>query len=99
MDIWWVAGGCPQLHFKGSTTRRLILGLKVCSYKKALAILSAAEIRKEIPDEGGEAGSTSDDFTDFLRAERTRWNALVDESGIPKGRRSADYASFLRRSV
>jgi tripartite-type tricarboxylate transporter receptor subunit TctC len=48
-------------------------------------ILSAHAIRKEIADEGGEAGSTtSDDFTTFLRAERARWSALVDESGIPK---------------
>jgi len=48
-------------------------------------ILSAPAIRKEIADEGGEAGSTtSDDFTAFLRAESTRWSALVDESGIPK---------------
>ena len=48
-------------------------------------ILSSPEIRKEIAEEGGEAGSTtSDDFTTFLRAERSRWRALVDESGIPK---------------
>jgi tripartite-type tricarboxylate transporter receptor subunit TctC len=48
-------------------------------------ILRAPEIRKEIADEGGEAGSaTSDDFTAFLRAERTHWRTLVDESGIPK---------------
>ena len=48
-------------------------------------ILSAPEIKKEIADEGGEAGSTtSDDFTAFLQTERTRWSALVDESGIPK---------------
>jgi len=48
-------------------------------------ILSTPQIRKEIADEGGEAGSTtSDDFAAFLRAERTRWRALVDESGIPK---------------
>jgi tripartite-type tricarboxylate transporter receptor subunit TctC len=48
-------------------------------------ILSAPEIRKEIAAEGGEVGSTtSDDFTGFLRDERTRWSALVDEIGIPK---------------
>ena len=48
-------------------------------------ILSTPEIKKEIADEGGEAGiTTSDDFTAFLRAERMRWSALVDESGIPK---------------
>ena len=48
-------------------------------------ILSAPEIKKEIADEGGEAGSTtSDDFIAFLQTERTRWSALVDESGIPK---------------
>lgn len=49
------------------------------------SILSTPEIRKEIADEGGEAGSTTaDDFSSFLRAERTHWSALVDESGIPK---------------
>lgn len=48
-------------------------------------ILNTPEVRKEITDEGGEAGSTTpEDFTAFLRAERVRWSALVDESGIPK---------------
>jgi tripartite-type tricarboxylate transporter receptor subunit TctC len=48
-------------------------------------ILSTPEIKKEIADEGGEAGSTTPDaFTAFLRAERTRWSVLVDESGVPK---------------
>jgi tripartite-type tricarboxylate transporter receptor subunit TctC len=48
-------------------------------------ILSTPEIKKEIADEGGEAGSTTPDaFTAFMRAERARWSALVDESGIPK---------------
>lgn len=46
-------------------------------------ILITPEIKKEITDEGGEARSTTpDDFTAFLRAERARWSALVDESGI-----------------
>jgi tripartite-type tricarboxylate transporter receptor subunit TctC len=49
------------------------------------AILSTPEIKKEIADEGGEAGNTTpDSFTAFLRDERTHWRALVDESGIPK---------------
>ena len=49
------------------------------------AILSSAEMRKEIADEGGEAGSTTaDDFTAFLRGERERWSALVEASGIPR---------------
>jgi tripartite-type tricarboxylate transporter receptor subunit TctC len=48
-------------------------------------ILGTPEISKEIADEGGEVGHTTPDtFTTFLRAERTRWSALVDESGIPK---------------
>jgi tripartite-type tricarboxylate transporter receptor subunit TctC len=49
------------------------------------ALLSSAEIKKEIADEGGEAGSSTKpgDFTAFLHAERVRWRALVDASGIP----------------
>ena len=48
-------------------------------------ILNTPEIKKEIADEGGEAGGTTPDtFTAFLRAERTRWSALVEESRIPK---------------
>jgi len=48
-------------------------------------ILSSAEIRREIADEGGEAGGTTpDEFAAFLRAERIRWSALVEQSGIPK---------------
>jgi tripartite-type tricarboxylate transporter receptor subunit TctC len=48
-------------------------------------ILQTPEIKKEIADEGGEAGSTTpDDFTAYLRAERKRWSGLVNESGIPK---------------
>jgi tripartite-type tricarboxylate transporter receptor subunit TctC len=46
-------------------------------------ILAAPEIKKEIADEGGEAGDTTpEEFTAFIRTERTRWSALVDESGI-----------------
>ena len=49
------------------------------------AMLSSAEIRKEIQNEGGEAGSTTaDQFTAFLRAERIRWRALVEESAVAK---------------
>jgi tripartite-type tricarboxylate transporter receptor subunit TctC len=48
-------------------------------------VLSTPEIKKEIAAEGGQAGSTTPDaFSAFLRAERARWSALVDESGIPK---------------
>jgi tripartite-type tricarboxylate transporter receptor subunit TctC len=48
-------------------------------------ILSTPEIKREIADEGGEAASTTPDaFAAFLRGERARWSALVDESGIPK---------------
>jgi len=49
------------------------------------AILSTPEIKKEIADEGGEAGSTTpDDFAAFLQAERKHWGALVRESGVPR---------------
>jgi tripartite-type tricarboxylate transporter receptor subunit TctC len=49
------------------------------------AILRTPEIRKEIADEGGEAGATTpEDFTAFLQAERKHWSELVSESGIPK---------------
>ena len=49
------------------------------------ALLSAPEIKQEIADEGGEAGSTTPDaFNAFLRAERIRWSALVEKSGIGK---------------
>jgi tripartite-type tricarboxylate transporter receptor subunit TctC len=48
-------------------------------------LLQTAEIRREIADEGGEAGATTPaDFSAFLRTERKRWSALVNESGIPK---------------
>lgn len=48
-------------------------------------VLSTPEIKREIADEGGEAASTTPDaFAAFLRRERTRWSALVEESGIPK---------------
>jgi tripartite-type tricarboxylate transporter receptor subunit TctC len=48
-------------------------------------MLSTPEIKREIADEGGEAaGTTPDAFAAFLRGERARWSALVDESGVPK---------------
>jgi tripartite-type tricarboxylate transporter receptor subunit TctC len=58
----------------------------VTSLNQAIqGILSTPEIKREIADEGGEAASTTPDaFAAFLRGERTRWSALVDESGIPK---------------
>lgn len=49
------------------------------------SILRTAAIRREIADEGGEAGSTTPEgFAAFLHAERQRWSALVSESGIPR---------------
>jgi tripartite-type tricarboxylate transporter receptor subunit TctC len=48
-------------------------------------ILAAPEIKTEIAGAGGEVGSTTpDDFAAFLRAERARWSALVEESRIPR---------------
>ncbi|HEY1726440.1 MAG TPA: tripartite tricarboxylate transporter substrate-binding protein [Steroidobacteraceae bacterium] len=48
-------------------------------------ILKTPDVRKEITDEGGEAGATTPaTFTAFIRAERSHWSALVNESGIPK---------------
>ncbi|GAC1694458.1 MAG: tripartite tricarboxylate transporter substrate binding protein [Steroidobacteraceae bacterium] len=48
-------------------------------------ILQTAEMRKEIADEGGQAGATTpEQFTAFIQAERRHWSALVNESGIPK---------------
>jgi tripartite-type tricarboxylate transporter receptor subunit TctC len=48
-------------------------------------LLQSAELRKEIAGEGGEAGAmTPKQFEGFLRAERTRWQGLVIESGVPK---------------
>jgi tripartite-type tricarboxylate transporter receptor subunit TctC len=48
-------------------------------------ILQTPEIKKEIADEGGEAGATTpDEFTAFLQSERKHWGGLVRESGIPK---------------
>jgi len=48
-------------------------------------ILRTPEIKKEIADEGGEAGATTpDEFTAFLQAERKHWSDLVNETGIPK---------------
>jgi tripartite-type tricarboxylate transporter receptor subunit TctC len=48
-------------------------------------ILRTPEIKKEIADEGGEAGATTPrEFTAFIQAERNHWSGLVSESGIPK---------------
>jgi tripartite-type tricarboxylate transporter receptor subunit TctC len=48
-------------------------------------VLRTPEIRKEITDEGGEAGATTPGgFTAFIQADRKHWSALVNESGIPK---------------
>lgn len=48
-------------------------------------ILRTPEVRKEITEEGGEAGSTTPAvFTAYIQAERKHWSALVAESGIPK---------------
>ncbi len=48
-------------------------------------ILRTPEVRKEITDEGGEAGSTTPAvFTAYIASERKHWSALVAESGIPK---------------
>jgi tripartite-type tricarboxylate transporter receptor subunit TctC len=49
------------------------------------AILRTPEIRKEITDEGGEAGSTTPAaFGAYIVSERKHWSALVAESGIPQ---------------
>jgi tripartite-type tricarboxylate transporter receptor subunit TctC len=49
------------------------------------AILHTPEIRREIEQEGGEAGATTpQEFGSFVSAERVRWHRLVDESGAPK---------------
>jgi tripartite-type tricarboxylate transporter receptor subunit TctC len=49
------------------------------------ALLRTPEVRKEIADEGGEAGDmTPEQFTGFLRTERKRWRGLVVESGVSK---------------
>jgi tripartite-type tricarboxylate transporter receptor subunit TctC len=48
-------------------------------------ILRTPEVRKEIADEGGEAGSTTPAvFSAYITSERNHWSALVAESGIPK---------------
>jgi tripartite-type tricarboxylate transporter receptor subunit TctC len=47
--------------------------------------LSTPEMRKEIADEGGEAGSTTPaGFGAYIKTERQHWSALVAESGIAK---------------
>jgi tripartite-type tricarboxylate transporter receptor subunit TctC len=51
------------------------------------SMLQTPEIRTAITDEGGESASTTpDEFSAFLKSERTRWSDLVNESGIPKVR-------------
>jgi tripartite-type tricarboxylate transporter receptor subunit TctC len=48
-------------------------------------ILRTSEIRKEIADEGGEAGATTPgQFATFLQTERHQWSALVAETGVPR---------------
>lgn len=50
-----------------------------------LDVLRTPEIRQEIENEGGQAGTTSPEaFRTFLSAERARWRELVHESGAPK---------------
>ena len=49
------------------------------------SILRSPEVKREIAEEGGEAGNTTpDQFATFIRAERKSWSALVAESGIAK---------------
>ena len=48
-------------------------------------ILQSSEIKQEIEDEGGQAGSTTPEaFAVFLRADRAHWRELVNESGVRK---------------
>jgi tripartite-type tricarboxylate transporter receptor subunit TctC len=48
-------------------------------------MLRTPEMKKEIADEGGEAGATTPpEFTAFLQSERKHWSGLVTESGISK---------------
>jgi tripartite-type tricarboxylate transporter receptor subunit TctC len=48
-------------------------------------ILESPEIKQEIANEGGQAGSTTPEaFAAFLRADREHWRELVNESGVPK---------------
>jgi tripartite-type tricarboxylate transporter receptor subunit TctC len=48
-------------------------------------IVASADIKKDIADEGGEAGSlTPRRFADFIASERTLWSMLVRESGVPQ---------------
>jgi tripartite-type tricarboxylate transporter receptor subunit TctC len=49
------------------------------------AILRSPEIKKEIAEEGGEAGATTpQSFADFIDSERAQWSALARESGVPQ---------------
>jgi tripartite-type tricarboxylate transporter receptor subunit TctC len=49
------------------------------------AILRSPEIKEEIAEEGGEAGSTTPQrFADFIGSERAHWSTLVRESGVPQ---------------
>lgn len=48
-------------------------------------ILRTPEIRQEIDNEGGQAGTTTPEaFQSFLSADRVHWRELVEESGVPK---------------
>ena len=49
------------------------------------AIVQSADIKKEIAEEGGEAGATTPKgFAEFIGSERAHWSALVRESGVPR---------------
>jgi len=58
----------------------------VATLNQALqAILRTPELKKEIADEGGEAGATTPAaFAAYIQTERKHWSALVKESGVPK---------------
>jgi tripartite-type tricarboxylate transporter receptor subunit TctC len=46
--------------------------------------LATPDVMKAIADQGGEAGRTSSqEFSDFIDSERSRWKKLVAESGVP----------------
>ena len=49
------------------------------------AIVQSADIKREIAEEGGEAGATTPQgFADFIDSERVHWSTLVRESGVPR---------------
>jgi tripartite-type tricarboxylate transporter receptor subunit TctC len=63
------------------TPREIVVKLN----KTIQLLLQSAALRKEIANEGGEAGAmTPRQFEGFLRSERERWQGLVTESGVPK---------------